>query len=167
MQLDPGEAVNNLRKRKVLLSHVSDARIHRWLRDIQLLIGRLQFDESNEAELTPSPEMRRLSSEIAYQLVIGVVLKIGGRSPKSEQSLTKLDAPGSMLLSLSTKVCNQVTVESVLMPLVADWRCEYSAALEHGRKGQARWLSLTYTLKFLLASGPSRAWSHVRSLTLK
>lgn len=71
-------------------------------------------------------------------------------------------APGSRLLSLVEFLYSPVTVERTFKPTVVDWRTEYFEALKQKRVLKARWISVRYIYRFILAMGLSNIFSLIK-----
>lgn len=76
-------------------------------------------------------------------------------------------APGFRVLQVADFFCSPKTIDQVFEPLVSDWQEEYFAALNGGRWFKARWISIRYMWKALLAFGLSKLFAAVRAFSTK
>jgi hypothetical protein len=70
--------------------------------------------------------------------------------------------PGTVLLSIVDFLYSPKIVEETFKPIAADWRTEYFDALKQTRDWKAKWISIRYTYRFILAMGLSKFFSVVR-----
>ena len=76
-------------------------------------------------------------------------------------------APGYRILAVAEFLCGPKTIDQVFEPLVSDWQEEHFAALSQGRWFKARWISIRYMWKALLAFGLSKLLTAVRAFSTK
>ena len=74
------------------------------------------------------------------------------------------NAPGARHLILVDFFYSPRTVEETFKPIIADWRLEYFNALAEKRKHKARWISIRYSYRFLLAMGLSQAYAFIKQI---
>ena len=75
--------------------------------------------------------------------------------------------PGFRVLTVAEFFCSPKTIDQVFEPLVSDWQEEYFAALNENRWFKARWVSIRYMWKALLAFGLSKLFAAVRAFSTK
>lgn len=74
-------------------------------------------------------------------------------------------APGSKLLSIVEFLFSPQTVECTFKPIIADWRMEYFDALKLEKRWKARWISVRYICRFIIAMGLSKVLSFIRGIS--
>jgi len=74
------------------------------------------------------------------------------------------NAPGLKLLSIVEFFFSPTTVEETFKPTVADWHSEYFEALKQKKFWRARWISVRYTYRFIVAMGLSKVLFAIRSV---
>jgi len=99
-----------------------------------------------------------------FYLVTWLHKRVDELSGLSKRQLVKRP-PGTRLLQIADFLSSPTNVEQVFEPLVADWQKEYFDALQQGRTLKARWISVRYYWRSILALGLSKVFSLLRSFT--
>lgn len=73
------------------------------------------------------------------------------------------NVPGTKLLLIVDFFYSPKAVEETFKPTIADWHAEYFEALKQEKFLKARWISVRYTYRFVLAMGLSQVFSIIKS----
>ena len=99
-----------------------------------------------------------------YRDVISFAVEMLRRIYSSLGRKTIKKAPGYSVLAAAEFLCGPKTIDQVFEPLVSDWQEEYFAALNQNRWVKAKWISLRYMWKAVLAFGLSKLLAAVRAV---
>lgn len=73
--------------------------------------------------------------------------------------------PGTNIVKIADFLCSPKSVEQIFEPLVADWQKEYFDALKDGRRVKARWISVRYYGRAVMAFGLNKLLSFLKGLS--